>query len=59
LFHAALAEGSAMPVTLGDARRSMELITALFHAAETGTVVDLPIGPGHPRYDGWVTRSGA
>lgn len=59
LFHAALAEGSAMPVTLEDARRSMELITALFHAAETGTVVDLPIGPGHPRYDGWVTRSGA
>jgi predicted dehydrogenase len=54
LFHAALLGGTELPVTLADARRSLELITALFHAAETGTVVDLPIGPDHPRYDGWV-----
>ena len=56
LFHAALLGGIEPPVTLADARRSLELITALFYAAETGTVVDLPIGPGHPRYDGWTPR---
>jgi predicted dehydrogenase len=57
LFHDALATGAPFPVTLDDARRSLELITALFHAAETGTVVDLPIGPGHSRYEGWVSRA--
>lgn len=55
LFHAALLDGTEMPVTLADARRSLELVTALFHSAETGTVVDLPIGPDHPRYDGWLS----
>jgi predicted dehydrogenase len=57
LLHGGLVHGAALPVTLEDARRSLELITALFHAAETGTVVELPLGPGHPRYDGWVSAS--
>lgn len=57
LFHEALASGGPFPVTLDDARRSLELITALFHAAETGTVVDLPVGPDHTRYEGWVRMS--
>jgi predicted dehydrogenase len=56
LFHEALASGGPFPVTLDDARRSLELITALFHAAETGTVVSLPVGPGHSRYEGWVRQ---
>ena len=54
LFHEAIATGQPFPVTLDDARGSLELITALFHSDETGTAVPLPIGPTHPRYDGWV-----
>jgi len=52
-YHAALAAGSEFPVTLADARRSLELVTALFYSAETGAAVSLPIGVGHPRYMGW------
>lgn len=52
-FHAALESGGALPVTLADARRSLELLTAMYHSAETGEAVLLPIGPNHPRYAGW------
>ena len=53
-FADALHEGRAFSVTLADARRSLELITALFHAAETGETVPLPVTADHPRYAGWV-----
>jgi hypothetical protein len=43
----------ALPVTLGEARQSLELATALYHSAETGTDVHLPLGPEHPKYHGW------
>ena len=56
LFFQALATNGAMPVTLDDARASIELITALFASHETGAVVQLPLGPGHPKYHGWVPR---
>jgi predicted dehydrogenase len=52
-YHAALAAGSEFPVTLADARRSLELVTALLYSAETGAAVSLPIGAAHPRYGGW------
>ena len=52
-YHAALTTGGALPVTLADARRSLELVTALYHSAATGAVVHLPIAPDHPRYNGW------
>ena len=52
-----LATGAAFPVTLEDARRSLELITAWFESAETGVAIDLPIMPDHPRYQGWRTQS--
>jgi predicted dehydrogenase len=52
-FVMALAEDRPFAVTLEDARRSLELVTALFHASETGETVDLPIGADHPRYGGW------
>jgi predicted dehydrogenase len=57
-FSAALRSGRAFAVTLEDARRSLELVTALFHASETGETVMLPIGADHPRYDGWTHRDG-
>ena len=52
--HAVLNGHGEPPVALADARRSLELITALYHSAETGEVVKLPIGPGHPKYRNWV-----
>jgi predicted dehydrogenase len=55
-FRDAIVSGGDFPVTLQEARRSLELITALFHASEEKVVVDLPIGSDHPRYNGW--RSG-
>ena len=54
LFHAALRDGGELPVTLADARTSLELVTALYHAAETGRTVSLPIPPDHPKYTGWI-----
>lgn len=52
-FHEALREGAPFPVTLDDARASIELITALFHAEEAHCVVSLPLRAGHPKYEGW------
>ena len=52
-YHAALATGSPLPITLADARLATELATALYHSAATGAAVTLPIGPDHPSYAGW------
>src|SRR5208282_43736 len=52
-YHAALTTGGPLPVTLADARSSLELVTALYHSSETGLVVSLPIAADHPSYDGW------
>jgi predicted dehydrogenase len=52
-FHEALETGGETPVTLADARASIELLTALYHSAATGEAVALPIGVDHPRYDDW------
>ena len=57
LFAEALDTGGAFPVTLADARRSLELVTALFHANENGRVVSLPIPADHPKYRGWWPRA--
>lgn len=52
-YHAALLAGAPPPVTLADARASLELITAIYHAHDTGARVVLPIGPDHPKYANW------
>jgi predicted dehydrogenase len=56
-FHQALhrqADNTELPVTLADARASLELITATYYSARTHQVVSLPIGPDHPYYAGWL-----
>jgi len=53
-YHAALTTGAALPVTLADARSSLELATALYHSATTGLPVTLPIAADHPAYNGWL-----
>jgi predicted dehydrogenase len=52
-YHEALTTGASLPVTLADARASLELIAALYHSAATGVPVTLPIEPDHPGYAGW------
>ena len=52
-YHEALTTGAKLPITLADARQSLELATALYHSAATGVVVALPIAPDHPSYAGW------
>src|SRR5262249_17429809 len=54
LFHEAIHTDGPLPVELADARAALELITACYHSNETGRAVELPIGPGHPKYRGWV-----
>jgi len=53
-FAAALAEGTELPVTLADARASLELVTALYHSSETGLPASLPLGTDHPKYRSWL-----
>jgi predicted dehydrogenase len=54
-YHAALTSGGALPVTLADARASLELATALYHSAATDAPVNLPIAVAHPSYTGWAS----
>ena len=46
--------GDPPPVTLTDARASLELITALYASARGAGDVTLPIDPDHPLYRGWL-----
>jgi predicted dehydrogenase len=57
-YHAALVTGGPLPVSLVDARRSLELVTALYYSAATGTVASVPIEAGHPMYGGWRPNPG-
>ena len=55
--HRAPIEGFEDFVTLADARVSLELITAMYYSAETGSSVSLPIGADHPRYASWLPQA--
>jgi predicted dehydrogenase len=52
-YHVALTTGAALPVTLADARSSLELATAFYHSAATGAAVRLPMAADHPSYKSW------
>jgi predicted dehydrogenase len=49
-------DGGDLPVDLGDARAALELVTAWYHSARTGSTETLPIGPDHPCYESWLPR---
>jgi predicted dehydrogenase len=53
-FCAALAEGTELPVTLADARTSLELVTAIYASAQEGRPVALPIPASHSHYRSWL-----
>jgi predicted dehydrogenase len=46
--------GGELPVTLADARRMLELVTALYVSARTGREVELPLAADDPALDGWT-----
>ena len=52
-FSDALHSGGALPVTLADARGTIELITAIYVSAASNAPVELPLAPEHPAYGGW------
>ena len=56
LVHATLEGGGPPALGLADARRSLELATAIYHAAGTGTLVDLPLAADHPARAGWLPK---
>lgn len=44
-------------VTLTDGRRSIELVTAIYHASRFAKVVELPLGADSPLYESWIPSS--
>jgi predicted dehydrogenase len=53
-FYEALRTGGELPVTLADARLSIEMITAMYYSSETGQSVTFPLRTDHPRYTSWL-----
>ena len=53
-FGRSLMTGAELPVTLADARRAIELLTAIYASARTNAAVELPVRPDHPLYHGWL-----
>ena len=54
LFYQAVTAGTEPPVTLLDARNSLELVTAAYHSQRTGQPTPMPIGPEHDLYRSWL-----
>ena len=52
--HAAITSDAPLPVTLDDARRSLELVTAWYRSSRTGGPEALPLPPDHPDRDSWL-----
>ncbi|MEC7211942.1 MAG: gfo/Idh/MocA family oxidoreductase, partial [Pseudomonadota bacterium] len=50
----ALAGRGGREVTLADGRRSLEFVTAVYHAARTGVPSALPLDSAHSLYDNWL-----
>jgi predicted dehydrogenase len=53
-LHPALTGAASWPVTLEDAYRSIELVTAIYYSSATRTAIDLPLPPDHPAHGGWA-----
>ena len=53
-LHAALDGSAEWPLTLQDAYRSLELVSAIYYSAASNTAVELPLSPDHPVRAGWA-----
>ena len=52
-FVDALSDGRPFPITLDDAQATLELVTAWYRSARTGSVEQLPLPPDHPDRASW------
>jgi predicted dehydrogenase len=52
-FVDALAAGTEFPVSIADARASLELVTAWYRSARSGSVEALPLPTDHPDRGSW------
>jgi predicted dehydrogenase len=52
-YYLALKNGTELPVTLQDARNSLEFVTAIYAASRTREEVQLPLSQDHPMYTSW------
>jgi predicted dehydrogenase len=57
LYHDFLEGRGPLPVTLADARRALELVTAIYQSSDSGAEVTLPLGPDSPKYADWRART--
>lgn len=55
-FACALQDNTELPVTLAQARSSLEWLTAIYFSAQTKMFVELPIRNDHPMYAGWQPK---
>jgi predicted dehydrogenase len=53
-LHPALDGTAPWPLTVRDAYRSLELVSAIYYSAATGAAVELPLASDHPVRDGWA-----
>lgn len=53
-FYNALNGNGELPVTVQDARMSLELVTALYASARSGQPVELPLGKDYQFYESWL-----
>jgi predicted dehydrogenase len=56
-FAEALDGRRPLPVTSADARRALELVTAIYQSSDSGADVALPVGPDSPKYADWRART--
>ena len=56
-FHDHLEGRGPLPVTSADARRALELVTAIYQSSDSGVEVTLPIGPDSPKYADWRAKT--
>lgn len=52
-FHRAVCARTRLPLTLADARHSLDFATAAYWSAKTYSAVALPVMADHPFYNGW------
>ncbi|MDR3476367.1 MAG: Gfo/Idh/MocA family oxidoreductase [Devosia sp.] len=53
-LHPALTGAAPWPLSLRDAHRSLELVSAIYYASATDTSVTLPLAADHPVRAGWA-----
>tara|TARA_R110001583_G_scaffold195426_2_gene373230 strand:+ start:92280 stop:93353 length:1074 start_codon:yes stop_codon:yes gene_type:complete len=56
-FHRYLCGNGPLPVTSTDARRALELVTAIYQSSDSGAQVALPMNADSPKYASWRAKT--